>query len=385
VGSSIAEVVHKVRYQQPEPVSRYATDVPKELEQILFELLAKDPEDRIRTALSLSHRLRAILQALSISTTEQSDFTSDETSEVDGPTARIVNPPPDIAVRPTVCLNKETEAMSPGKAPKRLSGGDQTRDHFTPVESDRKWAEGKNDSSVLSLVLLLLLVLGGLTGGFWYSSRPPSADVLHRRIASTIDPTDNSTLLEASADVERFLKDFPDDVHAAEVKSYFDDITRYKRKRMLERRARGRLTTGTLSPIEQIYLEALRQSDRELERAIETMTGLIYLYESAPDTRTRHIVENAKEELADWNERLERSSDEHLQALRERLTRARELLPHHPDRARTICEGVLIVYGDRAWAKPVVCDAQALLDDLSSDQELTRNTAETAEPTLVAD
>jgi serine/threonine-protein kinase len=379
VGASIAEVVHKVRYEQPDPVTRYAADVPRELEQILAELLSKDPEDRIRTALSLTHRLRSIMQALSISTTERSDFSSDETSEVESQTARIVNPPPDIAVRPTVCLPKERDlASAHGLDKARISRKDQTGDHFTLVESDRRWSEGRNESSVLSLVLLLLLVVGGLMAGYWYSSRPPSADLLHQRITSTIDPTNNSTLLEARADVKRFLASFPDDVRAVEIKGYEDDISRYERKRLLERRARGRPATGTLSPIEDIYLEALRQSDKNLDRAIATMTGLIYLYENEEDTKTRHIVENAKEELADWNGRLEKSSEDHIQMLQERMQLANRLLPDHPDKAKKIWEGVMIVYAERLWAKSFVENAAECLQSLKRKQ--TSPDAETDNP-----
>ena len=50
-GKSIPEVLHKVRYEQHRPVTKLATDVPQDLSHVIDELLAKDPEDRIRTAL----------------------------------------------------------------------------------------------------------------------------------------------------------------------------------------------------------------------------------------------------------------------------------------------------------------------------------------------
>ena len=114
-GKSIAEVVHRVRYEQPPPLTKFATDVPIELQRIIEELLQKDPEDRIRTALSLSHRLRSIQQALSISTTEKDEFSSDTAANAPSRPV-IVNPPPDIAERPTVFLptNEATAADKGG-------------------------------------------------------------------------------------------------------------------------------------------------------------------------------------------------------------------------------------------------------------------------------
>ena len=181
-GKSLAEVVHKVRYEQPQPLSKFATDVPADLHQIIEELMSKDPEDRIRTALSLTHRLRAIQQALSISTTEKDEFTSDQTDVgLDDRTNRIVNPPPDIAERPTVFLSADQPMTEKAPSPKKQTKKKQL-DHFTRVELQQtRSSEGNRSefSSAVPLLLMLLTVIGGLMGGIWYSSLPK----LCRRLA----------------------------------------------------------------------------------------------------------------------------------------------------------------------------------------------------------
>ncbi|GAB6167518.1 serine/threonine-protein kinase [Thermostilla marina] len=60
-----AEMLRKHRTETPEPVRRYAPDVPAELERIIAELLAKKPEDRVANALLLTRRLQAMKHALS--------------------------------------------------------------------------------------------------------------------------------------------------------------------------------------------------------------------------------------------------------------------------------------------------------------------------------
>ena len=63
-GKSLPEVLHKQRFEQPEPLRTYAADVPEELERILGQLLEKDPARRIPNANLLGRRLDAMLHAL---------------------------------------------------------------------------------------------------------------------------------------------------------------------------------------------------------------------------------------------------------------------------------------------------------------------------------
>ncbi len=53
-GKSVPEVVHKVRFESPIPIGRLASDVPVELEHLIDQLLEKNPQKRIPTALAAS-------------------------------------------------------------------------------------------------------------------------------------------------------------------------------------------------------------------------------------------------------------------------------------------------------------------------------------------
>ena len=65
-GKSLPEVLHKQRFEQPEPLRKHAADVPEEFERILSQLLEKDPGRRIPNANLLGRRLEAMLHALSV-------------------------------------------------------------------------------------------------------------------------------------------------------------------------------------------------------------------------------------------------------------------------------------------------------------------------------
>ena len=65
-GKSLPEMLHKQRYEQPEPIRKHASDVPEEFERILNQLLEKEPARRIPNADILARRLETMLQLLSV-------------------------------------------------------------------------------------------------------------------------------------------------------------------------------------------------------------------------------------------------------------------------------------------------------------------------------
>ena len=357
-GKSIPEVLHKVRYEQHRSVNQSIHDVPDDLSQVIDELLEKDPDDRIRTALSLSHRLRAIQQALSISTTDKEDFTNDEDANVpinSSPTNLIVNPPPDIAERPTVFLDEEPAQKPAATSAKKSKEKKAKQDHFTRIEREsKKHADiGRSNefSSAIPLLLMLLTVLGGLLGGIWYSSRPLPADDLHEKISNASNDLSSAAL---ARDVERFIKLYPEDSRMPSIKDIQEDVAIYKMQKMFEIRARARPETGTLSPIEVHCNEAFRAyRDGDIEHALDILRGIQQLYgsEQRSDIRVRRAMELVARLLPQWQEEL----DKKVVGLRAdavaHLKLARELQELSPERTREIWQGIITLYGDRPWAQ----------------------------------
>ena len=56
-GKSLPEMLHKQRYEQPEPIRKHVPDIPEEFERILSQLLEKEPDRRIPNADILARRL----------------------------------------------------------------------------------------------------------------------------------------------------------------------------------------------------------------------------------------------------------------------------------------------------------------------------------------
>jgi len=55
--ASFAEMLHKQRTEQPEPLRNFAPECPAELEQVIAQLLNKNPDDRVPDAYVLARRL----------------------------------------------------------------------------------------------------------------------------------------------------------------------------------------------------------------------------------------------------------------------------------------------------------------------------------------
>lgn len=63
-GKSIPEVLYAVRYNSVPDLREQASDVPKELAELIYQLLEKDPQRRPPTALVVGNRLKSLLAGL---------------------------------------------------------------------------------------------------------------------------------------------------------------------------------------------------------------------------------------------------------------------------------------------------------------------------------
>jgi serine/threonine protein kinase len=65
-GTSLPEVIHKLRFTDPVPLRALAADIPAELERIVGQLMTKDPAERIPTAVAIANRLESLQKAMAM-------------------------------------------------------------------------------------------------------------------------------------------------------------------------------------------------------------------------------------------------------------------------------------------------------------------------------
>jgi serine/threonine-protein kinase len=406
---TVAEVLHGLRFEKPIAVRRLAPDTPEEFENIVLQLLEKDPTKRIPTAIAVGNRLQAMEHALSLETR----LDKQEPLPLDaGP--RILSKPPSIAEhiagqqtaampgeigfanRPgdmaTIVTGEGAKPIEPSArtAPQTglASSGASVlsdapvisetakRTHFTTVsEAELRRAdasaseEEEGPLQFWTKFIALVLFLVAAAYGLWWTMRPASADTVYARIAAAGESGEGARLAEVEEDVRSFLQRYPDDPRAPDVTNYLSEIDRYRTQRRLELKARRSTDPQSLAPVERAYMEATRLANTEPELALARFRAIVDLFgpasdaESADDRKlSDHCVELARAQI----ERLEPIVDEVIRreqaAVRQRLEYAEQIADENPSAAQGIWRSVIELYGNKSWAGDFIADAQARLD-----------------------
>jgi serine/threonine-protein kinase len=402
---TMPEMLQMQRFAEPEPVRRYALETPEQLDRLIQQLLAKEPENRFPNVLVLGRHMEAMEKALSRTTvSHESDelelewptHTTDPnatahlgkgvTSATEGQvrlTPKRSTSYADIYEAATIA-QPEMSAASPGAptvvpptpTPARPKG---TR--FTTVDEDvRRRQRQEEEESQLALIgrwVALLLLIGGMSWGAWKLFRPATADELYGRITSTIEREGDEDLRLVEAELTQFMERFPHDPRKDELATYVSQLE-FQR---LQRKARTRSHISgakSLGPIEQLYLNALGMVEADPLRAAVTLSGLIDLYDplgvtvdgqvatgndrSALTEDDRRWLVLARKELKKLDDQASADAKQELPAIEERLAAAAVVARARPEQAKKMYEAIIRLYGDAPWAAVAVEKAQAALE-----------------------
>lgn len=416
---TLPEMLQLQRYAQPELVSRFAPVVPKELEQIIHELLAKEPDARVANAAVLTRRLEAT--ALGLAKREEAGKTVsasvelvDVSNEFDAATAvapakpqpavlpetlaatdvapvatpEMIAPQAPVAERPkaaplaatSAAGTQQAEAFSlapavelttgvAGLTEARPAAKTHAVSRFTAVaESEAEATEREADEpsaliSAQTWALAAALVMLGL--GVWYFLQPPSADSLYERISAAAREGNTDALLDARDDIRQFTNLYSNDPRANELRDYQQQIELQEAERRLDRRARSGNRNETLSPIELAYIDAIRVAPADPQKGIVKLEALIAVYsdQNADNETVRRCLDLAKLQLSRLKGQAELGTAEQVASIRERLAHASEVSESNPALARSIRQGIIDLYGDKPWAASLVAEARASLGE----------------------
>lgn len=377
-GKSLAEVVHKVRFDQPLPVGRFNADCPVALEEIIAQLLEKSPEQRVATPLALSKRLTAILETHSVSNIAR------PTPPVVQALDSAIQPSPDqetlVPTRgPESSLqqfDREEDALRlsqlPTSAHESPSEADETPNqakpskHFTSV--DEAYRKSLRESKTVpesklvffARLLALLATVAFLILIASYLLRTPSADEI---FADINDAVERDALLSAEGDLKHFLLAHHDDPRADTVRRFLDDINLIKLERRLTN-SRSTLTQDA-SSIEQLLVEALLLEESSPSIAEKKLLGLIAVYADSEELTPTdaQCIEVARRRVEKLTEQLENHNELHREAIIPRLQHAEKLAASDLAAACEIWRGVITLYGDKPWARDYVEQARQALEE----------------------
>jgi len=394
---SIPEMLQLQRYAEPEPVRRYAADVPVQLEQLIQQLLSKDPQARFPNVLVLARHMEAMSKALSRPVPREDPDDDPSLAWERGQSEATGSAYPDATVghASPSALRAETSDSDVHNAPtlaepvgaagsRSAPGGSLTRHQppaparFTTVDEERAQRRAAQRPTRTAFVAQLAGLIGGVAlvaALGWRLTRPPSADRLYETIAAAAEAdSDGEGLRSASRELDEFVRRFPQDPRIPEIERYREQLQLVRRERQL--RLRTRLSGDALHPAERLYGAALRLAETDPDRAAALLEALAALYADQP--RGAADAPSAAGASPSWLLLAHRKLEElraqaaaaaatQLPELRERLAVAERLRSEQPATARSIARALVTLYADKPWAADVVQKAQALAASLPTE------------------
>ncbi|HEY1786379.1 MAG TPA: serine/threonine-protein kinase, partial [Pirellulales bacterium] len=378
---SLVEMLQLQRFAEPEPVRRYAPDTPAELDQIIRQLLEKDPQKRFVNALILGRSLESMQRGLSLPPRENRDdfiLTGQPKHAIEraiDPLSATIAPTKEDAPTPTPHHAAATdpiytqtavhsEAPASAAAP-RTPPPDTPGARFIKVEepaAEAPWHGEVWSTLTAWQTLLIAATLAALGGLVWYAARPPSAEQLSAQIEQTVDPADPNSILTAQPLLEKFLEQFPNDSRAAAIGEQLQEAKELRSQRHLELKNRQlRRPAVARSPVARAYREALFYKIPDPETALARFQALLDLYGHEPGADDNEWIRLARMDVGLLGNQLAEDHRQDLAAIEAQLAAAEAQHKSDPAAAQTTWQAIVTLYGDKPWAGQLVAQARQAL------------------------
>lgn len=416
---SLPEMLQLQRFAQPEPVTRYAPDTPKQLEGVIAQLLAKESADRFPNMAVLARHLQAMVMALTrpahdsfllagepshpvalgpgvanslaLAVTQAETELPRSVTPLPKPIAANVARPLDGADKPATNIAETRVADKAANSPSLSSAAQSlsftksatistpNANVFTTVEEDlarRKKQSSRPWVTVVAPLMSLAVALAALAALGWYLSRDSTAEELYAKISARAESDNPDSMRDVEREIGEFVTRFPHDQRSAQLREYQQRLELDKMHRQLLRH-RGGIVDPTLLPVESLYLAAMNEAQIAPDSALAQLELLIDLYAAAgtpgnTDDRRTKCVQLAKLQLVQLRKDAANLEQRQLTAIRERLTAADKIVKQQPAVARAIFQAVVQLYGDRPWAAELVATANNKLAQLTATHEQTK-------------
>ncbi len=388
-GKSLPEMLHKQRFEQPEPIRKHAPDVPEEFERILSQLLEKEPGRRIPNADVLARRLEAMLDSFKLggpTLDADSDWFETEPPADSAPPDDAIpatlelsvqggrpSLPPLPVIPPTILASNAAGEKSSSDAVAAPPAPPPVPNHFVLVGEDELDAEEEERPPVISWqTWTLVAALLALGASFWLYLQPPKADTLYRRIEAKTADGSLDSILAAEKDIDDFVDNYPSDRRAAKLRGYQNELK--LRQYRIDLANLGinpptkQFNMKQLTPVERDYWEALNYLRLDPDRGMAKLQAIVELYggKSGKIGEEESCVTLARRNLAELKKETEKYAVKQLAALKSRLADADALRSSDDkqDRAKAISiyRAVVALYADKPWATEAVRRAKKGLE-----------------------
>ncbi|MDX1945048.1 MAG: serine/threonine-protein kinase [Pirellulaceae bacterium] len=402
-GKSLIEVISALKTEPPMPVRRLAPDTPEEFEIIIGQLLEKDPQRRIPTALAVANRLKAMEHALSLETrvapiddgatgnlrlappankpgpsaitaplaprdaTAPLSDKAEPDYRIAGVAPTVVRGGGSIASAPTVVPGEPDDmALAAEEPAPRATRFTRVPQAVTPATDDGDEFGPKQWLLVGGLLLVSAVVIGGIV---FFATRPPSADDLYRRVQSAQTSSGAEGLAAVADDLKQFGELYAGDPRAAEIAGWQEELNLYRLQKRFELQARRAGGDDALLPVERAYLAAVQMAASDPEQALARFRALVDVYSGPSDPnlssaewrRVDQCLTLARQQSLQLAATIDKATAQERTAVAGQMKRADQLAQDNRIAAEKIWRGIITLYAGKAWAKELVEQAQARL------------------------
>jgi serine/threonine-protein kinase len=321
-GESILDLLHKHRFSQFDPPRKVVPDLPHEIDEVVCELLEKDPDKRPPDAGILQRRLEALRR--------KQERRGDRTLDA------VVSAP--TLAGQTLSGAQEGPPKDRGEGPATLMSRLMRKEL---EEQNRGGPLRQFLNRPLVLVALFVLCAGALVWTFW----PGDIEKEYEAGRALLESENPDDWMAGWEKLQRVQDKQPDGPHAAEIARYRQKVEEDQEARRTARRA------DHLGEAQWFYEQGLRrrqQGDRDGARA--TWSHLVRAFRDVPGEQ--RWVRLAEKALAAEGE----ASDAHRwDAVDKALTRARRLREEgKPQEADEIYAALEKLYHDDPSAKDIL-------------------------------
>jgi len=341
-GKTTLEVIQKHQHGRFDTPRRYVPDLPIWLDDLVCQLLEKEPEKRPPDAFVLSRRLQEIVRKVELSLQQKTVSVEDRDSSAPGPTV----------------------TADAGDAPRRYEPGvgtlmrDAVREELLSQSQPGLFGRIFNNTWVL-VGMLVLLIAGGV---WWWNSRQLTPEERFNAGVALMQQDEGEAWLRARDEYFQPLLEADPDRWKPKIRPFLKRIERYELKRRFTSNRRLGNRQSPESEAERFLLLAVQfRQMGQLDRAEETLIALKTLTEGDPEQQPLHKLTD--ELLADI--RAERNRQRRTSTLlSDAMSRAeKQLQAGNVAEARNIWQAVLLLYENDPQAKAVVQRVRRLLNE----------------------
>ena len=361
-------------------------NVPPGLDELIAQLLAKEPSSRLQTAQALYHNLKKVEEDLfnsSRAVTTERGMKSDSDDGIEKvPKTMIDNDPKTSVDRKRV--SRHTVVSDPEKYLKQQSASKQKSGDTTPdagtgedvieqedfynrvTDDQRQAAISTRDGEqrvatdwtkiLLGCLLFAVVGLGGI--GIYATSKTPPADSLLAEINQFVRQPQRKL-----PEIETFLDAYPDHESYQRVMELKELAKCNQLLNRLNIRSRA---TGEFLEIERDFLDIASLGEKELPRMVEKLKAFIVVNESSAD------LEDAEQQCVDaaraYLKKVEAEAKVQIDQQRAEISGLLERAATLSDKeATTIYESIIELNSEFEWVSDLVDSARQKLAEFDKD------------------